>query len=152
MKILVIDDDITIRALLRRYFSQKHGVTILEAADGLQGLQVIADEFPDLIFLDINMPVMGGMECLEILRSDPVYGNIPVMIFTATQEKEQVQKLVGLGIAGFIAKPIDIKDFNARVAKAMEAINTSTKVVQKDAANVNPFALRVLVVDGNERF
>lgn len=152
MKILVIDDDVTIRALLRRYFSQKHGLTILEATDGLQGLQVIAEEFPDLIFLDINMPAMGGIECLEILRSDPMYGKIPVMIFTATQEKEQVQKLVGLGIAGFITKPIDIKDFNTRVAKAMEGLNSDVKVIQKDVETVNPYALRVLIVDGNRRF
>jgi CheY-like chemotaxis protein len=152
MKILVIDDDTTIRALLKRYFSQKHGLTILEAVDGLQGLQIIAEEFPDLIFLDINMPMMGGIECLEILRSDPVYGNIPVLIFTATQEKEQVQKLVELGIVGFITKPIDIKDFNLRVAKAIEGLNALTKERQKDAVKVNPFALRVLIVDGNQRF
>jgi CheY-like chemotaxis protein len=152
MKVLVIDDDTTIRAMLRRYFSQKHGLTILEAEDGLQGLQVIAEEFPDLIFLDINMPTMGGMECLEILRLDPVYGNIPVLMFSATQEKEQVQKLMKLGIADFITKPIDIKDFNLRVAKAIDGLNVPKKETQKDAVKVNPFALRVLIVDGNQRF
>jgi CheY-like chemotaxis protein len=152
MKILIIDDDVTIRTFLRRYFSQKHGLTILEAADGLQGLQAIADEFPDLIFLDINMPVMGGIECLEILRSDPVYGNISVLMFTATQDREEVQKLMELGISGFIAKPLDIKDFNLRVAKAIEALNIPKKEAQKDVAKVNPFALRVLIVDGNQRF
>ena len=76
----------------------------------------------------------------------------PVLIFTATQEKEQVQKLVGLGISGFISKPIDIKDFNIRVAKAIEKLNTPKKDGQKDVVKVNPFALRVLIVDGNQRF
>ena len=154
MKILVIDDDVTIRALLRRYFSQKHGLTILEATDGLQGLQVIAPRNSPILFFSISQTARhgGGIECLEILRSDPVYGNIPVLIFTATQEKEQVQKLVGLGISGFISKPIDIKDFNIRVAKAIEKLNTPKKDGQKDVVKVNPFALRVLIVDGNQRF
>lgn len=152
LKILVVDHDAALRSMIRRYFSQRYDLTILEAPNGLQGLQVIAEEFPDLIFLNNHMPVMGGMECLEILRSDPVYGHIHVMILSASQEKEQVRKFVELGISGFIAKPIELKDFTNRVEKVLAMLQAESKEIKKTGIKINPFALRVLIVDGNRRF
>lgn len=77
------------------------------ANDGKQALKVLSesDELPDYIFLDVNMPVMDGKDCLVELKKDERYKEIPVVIYSTTKDEEEITNLYELGAIDFLAKP-----------------------------------------------
>jgi len=103
-KILTVDDSKTVRIIVRKAFKQ-FDCQILEAANGVEGLSVAAKDLPDLILLDITMPVMDGVETLTRLKSDPHLRGIPVMMLTAEGGKENVLKIAKIGVRDYIVKP-----------------------------------------------
>lgn len=64
-------------------------------------------EYPDVIFLDVNMPVMDGWQCLSILKSSEVYKDIPVIMYSTSSEKEHIIKAQQMGAVSFFTKPTD---------------------------------------------
>lgn len=80
--VLVIEDDGLIRQMLCAVFEAQDWVTN-EASDGVEGLEQVAKELPNLIILDLMMPEMDGFEFAERLRSDPAFNNIPIIVLTA---------------------------------------------------------------------
>ncbi len=101
-KILTIDDSKTIRMILRRAFTA-YDCSLVEAANGEEGLKAIAEHKPDLVLLDITMPNMDGLEMLARLRA--LGDKTPVIMLTAEGGAERVQNAKHLGIDGYIAKP-----------------------------------------------
>jgi len=102
-KILLIDDDNSSRQQGRAILKDMYEVYPLPSAHKMfEVLQVIT---PDLILLDIHMPVIDGFETIKRLKSDPNYAKIPVIFLTASNDKESVLKGSSLGAAGFITKP-----------------------------------------------
>ncbi len=81
-KILTVDDSKTVRIIVKKAF-KGYDCDILEAGNGVEGLAVAAKETPDLILLDVTMPVMDGVEMLTKLKADPALKGIPVMMLTA---------------------------------------------------------------------
>jgi DNA-binding NarL/FixJ family response regulator len=107
MKILVVDDDEGVKLILRRLIGLKLFTTPIEASNGLEGLLKVEKEGPDLVLLDIGMPLRGGVEFLEKLRESKTYASTPVIVISSSQDKDTVAKLIGLGISGYILKPLD---------------------------------------------
>ena len=107
MKILVVDDDEGVKLILRRLIGLKLFITPIEASNGLEGLLKVETEAPDLILLDLDMPLRGGVEFLEKLRESKTYVGTPVIVISSSNDKEIVAKLIGLGISGYILKPLD---------------------------------------------
>ncbi len=107
MKILVVDDDEGVKLILRRLIGLKLFTTPVEASNGLEGLLKVEKEAPDLVLLDIGMPLRGGVEFLEKLRESKTYASIPVIVISSSKDKDIVAKLIGLGISGYILKPLD---------------------------------------------
>jgi CheY-like chemotaxis protein len=105
MKILLIEDDDSQRVLLRHVVGKKVNAEIFEAKNGIEGLRLIDIHSPDLIILDIWMPIMNGLEMLDKLRQDEVHKAIPVLIITALKDKETIQSAVAKGVSGYILKP-----------------------------------------------
>jgi two-component system cell cycle response regulator len=103
-KILTVDDSKTVRIIVRKAF-KAFDCDIFEAGNGVEGLAVAAKELPDLILLDITMPVMDGVETLTKLKSDPQLKGIPVMMLTAEGGKEHVLKIAKIGVRDYIVKP-----------------------------------------------
>jgi two-component system cell cycle response regulator len=103
-KILTVDDSRTIRMIIRRAF-KAHDCTFVEAGNGEEGLAVAAKEKPDLIILDITMPVMDGATMLGRLRQDPELKGIPVIMLTAESGQDNVARIAGLGISDYVVKP-----------------------------------------------
>jgi two-component system cell cycle response regulator len=103
-KILTIDDSRTVRIIVRKAF-KTFDCDILEASNGVEGLAVASKENPDLILLDVTMPVMDGVETLTKLKSDPLLKNIPVMMLTAEGGRENVLKIAKIGVRDYIVKP-----------------------------------------------
>lgn len=103
-KILTVDDSKTVRIIVRKSF-KNYDCEILEAANGVEGLAVAAKAMPDLILLDVTMPVMDGVEMLSKLKADPQLKSIPVMMLTAEGGRDHVLKIAKIGVRDYIVKP-----------------------------------------------
>lgn len=112
-KILVIDDSPTLRKLLRFYLEKK-GYSVNEAHNGELGLQTIAREFFDLIILDMNMPVMTGLEVLETLKDKRDF-SIPILILSADKEEESKAAGISFGASYYLTKPFKPEEVVARI-------------------------------------
>jgi two-component system, cell cycle response regulator len=103
-KILTVDDSRTIRLIVTRAF-KSYDCVIVEGANGEQGLQVAAREKPDLIILDVTMPVMDGVTMLTRLKADPELKGIPVIMLTAESGRDNVLQIARIGVRDYLVKP-----------------------------------------------
>ena len=115
--ILLVDDTETYLSLEQRVLGPAH--RYLLARNGLQALSVARTEHPDLILMDMSMPLMTGDEAIRILREDPSTASIPVIAITAEGAFESVAQ--ALGCADFLRKPFDADDLNSRVTHILSA-------------------------------
>lgn len=113
-KILIIDDDRTSRALIKDVFVKRGFKHIKEASNGLDGLKITNEFFPDLIILDINMPVMNGYEYCKKIQEEPTLQNIPVIALTGLSDSEDKKKIFKSGASDYLAKPFDYYEIFAR--------------------------------------
>lgn len=104
MKILSVDDSKTIRLIVKRAFAP-YDCTVIEACNGEEGLATAAAQKPDLIVLDITMPVMDGVTMLTKLKESPDLKGIPVIMLTAESGRENVAYIAKLGVRDYLVKP-----------------------------------------------
>ena len=112
-RVLIIEDDKNVRVLLRRLLERKYRMSVLEAEDGIQGMEIYKKENPKMIFLDINMPNMNGMEFLTSLRSQDT--ETPVVVMSGFSEKDCVEKMMKLGVTDYMIKSEFILRLNGRI-------------------------------------
>jgi len=103
-KILTVDDSRTIRMIVKKAF-KPYDCTLVEAENGMEGLAAAAKEKPDLIVLDITMPVMTGIEMLGKLNEQEDLKHIPVIMLTAESGKDNVMQIVKMGVEDYMVKP-----------------------------------------------
>ena len=103
-KILTVDDSKTIRMIVKKAF-KPYNCELFEGENGVEGLAIAAKEMPDLIILDITMPVMTGIEMLSKLKAENDLKQIPVIMLTAESGKENVMQIVKMGVKDYIVKP-----------------------------------------------
>lgn len=102
-KVLIVEDDNFVAEVYStKLLEMGHEVRI--AQNGEDGLKMIGEEKPDLILLDIIMPVMGGIEMLEEIKKKSEWNQIPVILLTNVGEKESVQKVRSLGVQDYLIK------------------------------------------------
>jgi two-component system cell cycle response regulator DivK len=106
-QILYIEDNPDNRTLVRRIL-QSEGYTIREASDGPAGLKMAAEQLPDLVLMDINLPEIDGYEVTARLKQLPGMHAVPVIAVTANVMKGDREKTLAAGCDGYIQKPIDI--------------------------------------------
>ena len=111
-KILIVDDEERIRILLSDFLQIK-GYETLTAENGLEGLEKAAEFFPNLIILDILMPVMDGWQTLARLRSDEKTRDIPVVLLTAKGETDSLLKSEQMHAVDYFIKPVDLEELAA---------------------------------------
>ncbi len=104
LKVLTVDDSKAVRMIVRKAF-RNFDIDILEAANGVEGLAIASKEGPDVILLDVTMPVMDGVEMLTKLKADALLKPIPVVMLTAEAGKENVLKIAKIGIRDYVVKP-----------------------------------------------
>jgi two-component system chemotaxis response regulator CheY len=105
--VLIVDDSKSMRGVIKKIISIS-GVKMdqcFEAGNGKEALNVLADDWVDVIMSDINMPEMNGFELLEELQKDDLLKNIPVVVITTESSEERMQYALTLGAKGFIKKP-----------------------------------------------
>ncbi|WP_127127440.1 response regulator [Pseudoflavitalea rhizosphaerae] len=105
-RILVIEDNRDIRENALEMLELAN-YEVYAASNGMEGLQIIRSQRPDLILCDIHMPVMDGYSVLENVKKDPSLNEIPVIILSAFSERTEVQKGLQNGASHYIIKPFD---------------------------------------------
>ena len=105
-RLLIIDDDSAIRWVLQRNLEHS-GFSVVTAENGLDGLSKIGESTPDLVVLDLMMPVMDGFGVLEALRSDPITSRIPVIVLTAVAATEMQARCLQAGARRVMTKPFE---------------------------------------------
>ena len=103
-KILTVDDSRMVRVIVSKTFAPL-GCEILEASNGAQALIMAQEHLPDLIFLDVTMGDMSGLEVLEQLRATPELTSTPVIILTAESGQTTLERADKLQVAGYVSKP-----------------------------------------------
>jgi len=105
--VLIVDDSKSMRGVIKKVISIS-GFKMdqcLEAGNGKEALNILADDWVDVIMSDINMPEMNGFELLEELQKDDLLKNIPVVVITTESSEERMRYALNLGAKGFIKKP-----------------------------------------------
>ena len=123
-KVLVVDDSETIRQHVAEALTAA-GFQVIEASDGAAGLLRAAQHDFSMIILDVNMPLLNGLEMLERLRDDPKTASIPVVMLTTEAQRSMIERARQSGASAWLIKPIKVESL----------VSTVNKVLQQKAAS-----------------
>ncbi len=118
-KILIVEDDEK-SLYLARFILEKEGYDVIEAKDGLEALDKISKETPDLILMDMQLPRLDGYEATRRIKADEKLSKVLVIALTAYAMKGDREKTIDAGCSGHIEKPIDPVTFAEYIKKFME--------------------------------
>lgn len=122
--ILLVEDDrvdiMTVMRALKEIRVTNPVVNMENGEDALSYLQDSGNEKPCIILLDLNMPIMNGIEFLQVIKRDSVLKRIPVVVLTTSEEQQDKVNSFDLGVAGYMAKPVDYRQF----VEVMRSIDT----------------------------
>jgi CheY-like chemotaxis protein len=117
-RILIAEDKASSRELLRTVL-QSQGYAVYEAADGEEALQQARSEVPDLILLDLQMPVRNGYQVLEELRRDARFAAIPIVAVTASAMQGDREKALAAGFDGYLTKPLPLNSLRNAIQRLL---------------------------------
>ena len=120
LHVLLVDDIKSMRSMIRGILFKVGMQKVSEAADGFEALSVLKQEKIDLIVSDWNMPKMDGLELLKAVRADDNYKDIPFLMITAENRKENVVDAIQAGTSEFIAKPFTDGTLREKLNKIMK--------------------------------
>ena len=103
---LIVEDSPTMRQLIVFALKRLPELEIVEASDGVDALKKLPGQKTDLVLTDINMPVMDGLKLVSLMKSNPLYKDIPVVIITTEGAAEDRDKGLALGARAYLPKPI----------------------------------------------
>lgn len=118
-KIMVIEDEDNI-ALALDYLLSRDGHDHSRMASGAGALQAIRDQRPDLVLLDVMLPEVSGYQIVQEMRADPGLSSTRVLMMTARGSVVERRKGLALGADGFIAKPFELSELRAEMARLLE--------------------------------
>ena len=114
--ILIVEDDEKNLKLFRDIL-QFHGYSILEAVDGSQAIDLAKEHKPDLILMDMQLPVMDGFDATRRIKSDESLEKIPIIALTALAMSGDMKRMMAAGCDGYISKPINLTEFLLTIEK-----------------------------------
>lgn len=117
-KILIIEDSEINRRLMRDVLLY-HGFDVFEASDGKEGIELAMSKRPDIILLDMQMPVMDGFEVLRVIRNNPDLKDIKIIAVTSFAMVGDKERILGAGADDYIPKPIDTRELPRRVKRML---------------------------------
>jgi len=127
-KILIVDDEETVKRVLCSLLKNE-GYEVIEAEDGKSGVELAKKEDPDVILMDLTMPVMDGLKACRLLKEDEKTKNIPVLVIT-TAAGEIKMEAIDAGIDDFVNKPFDSEEISIRI-KSMLKIKKLTNELER---------------------
>ncbi len=108
--ILVVEDSPTMRQLISFAIKRIPNSRVIEATDGVDALKKLSSEKIDLILADINMPVMDGLKLVSLVRGNPQFKHIPVIIVTTEGADEDRKRAMSIGANAYLPKPIQTQE------------------------------------------
>lgn len=140
-RILVADDDpVNLEVILD--FLEENGDEILYAPNGQRACELAAKELPDVIIMDWEMPIMNGIEAIQILRKNPETNEIPIIVATGVMTQSQDLKMaMDTGAVDFIRKPFDPIEFKARLSTTLR-LSSSYKEIKSQKQRIEEMAAR----------
>jgi len=106
MKILIVDDSRTMRRIIKKFLNNNNFDNLVEAAHGKKALDILQSDSIDLIISDLNMPVMDGLELLEIIKGNDRTRDIPFIMLTVEAIQKTMNKAIALKVDSYIVKPV----------------------------------------------
>jgi len=122
MKILVVDDFSTMRRIIKNLLRDLGFTNTAEADDGTTALPMLQNGDYDFLVTDWNMPGMQGIDLLKAVRADAKLANMPVLMVTAEQKREQIVEAAQAGVNGYIVKPFTALTLKEKLEKIFERI------------------------------
>jgi two-component system cell cycle response regulator DivK len=124
-RILIVEDKASSRELLRTVLEDQ-GYAITEAADGEDALLKARAELPDLILLDLQMPIRSGYEVLKELRRDPRFSAVPIVAVTASAMQGDREKALAAGFNAYLTKPLPISNLRNEILRLLPGESPTT--------------------------
>jgi len=123
MKILIVDDFSTMRRIIKNLLRDLGFTNTVEADDGNTAVPILNAGGIDFLVTDWNMPGMTGIELLKYVRADDKLSNMPVLMVTAEQKREQIIEAAQAGVNGYIVKPFTAATLKEKIDKIFERID-----------------------------
>jgi DNA-binding response OmpR family regulator len=117
--VLIVEDDEDLREILRAEF-ELDGVSVITSTNGSEGVKITRQLKPDLILMDINMPIIDGIEATRIIKADDNIRYIPIIILTAADKKEDIVEALEIGAIDYITKPFFMPELKARIKAVLQ--------------------------------
>lgn len=150
MNVLVVDDERMSRTVIARLINKKFPFcTVTEAQNGIEALATLQHGKYDLLIADLNMPGMGGMELIQILRNDIAYQDLPIVVVSIVQDKTIIVKLMQLGIAGYLVKPLNIEAAQQRIGAILQSLKQASKPEATTTIKQNKTITKFAVIEQN---
>lgn len=131
---VLIADDVSANRLLLQEMLATQALTLLSASNGEEAVQLARQHQPDLVLMDIKMPVMDGLQALAVLRSDAQTQAIPVLALTAYAMNDQIQHLLKAGFDAVLAKPVDLAALFSNMARYLPLSQPAAEAAAAEAA------------------
>lgn len=141
ISVVLIDDQVLVRAGLRALLEHDPEIKIVgEADNGRSGLQLVQEKVPDLVLMDIRMPIMDGLQATRQIVNQPDLHNSKVLVLTTFDEDEDIQEAIRAGAAGYLLKDISPEELRRAVhvvaaGEALLAPGITRRVMQQLVAN-----------------
>jgi CheY-like chemotaxis protein len=125
LRLLVIDDD-PIQREFAPVFLAGPRVVIDTAADGAEGMRMLASNKYDLVITDMEMPVMGGLEVIRRIRADPALANLPIIVVTSLEDMASIDRAYEAGATSFVTKPVNWRLLSYQLRFVLRAAGLAT--------------------------
>jgi len=121
-KVLVVDD-IPVNIILLKTMLSRLNVAVFTAKNGQEALEIINESKPNLVLLDVQMPVIDGLEVLRRVKSNPETKDLCIIMVSAFTTSDDIQKAMQLGASAYITKPIILDEFLASVTTSLSNVS-----------------------------
>jgi CheY-like chemotaxis protein len=142
IKVLIAEDNAVNRELLRELLELR-GYTVLEACDGQEALHMIEQTQPELLLLDIGMPVMDGFAVIQRIREDPRLAKLPVVAVTAYAMRGDQERILSSGFDGYLSKPVNPSSLTQELDRVL---GRGSQAANSGQAQENPPAKKAAAV------
>ena len=115
--ILLVDDEYVMRHILKGILKPIGDFNFLESSNGMKCIELMLEENPDLVFLDVIMPVMDGIQTLQKIKNIDEIKDIPIIMCTSESSVKNVQKAIKLGVVDYIIKPFTMETIQEKTIK-----------------------------------
>ena len=133
-KMLVVDDSLPMRSIIIRTIKASgfSDAEFLEAENGKKALEMLANEWVDLVVTDYNMPDMNGMELIKEMKRDEVLHAIPVLVVTTEGSQQKVEEFIEKGAAGYVKKPFTPEEIRYHITNILGEVGDEGSAEEGD--------------------